>query len=352
MQPEKNKEDTPLMPDDAVEPEFREAPRYSVTDTTPERLGSILGSSSKGVLQIRDELSAWICGFDRYSGGGGGERAMWLEAYNGGRHCIDRQKSPVPIVVDYFSVGIIGGIQPEKLSLISSGSDDGLAARFIWFWPEDIPEFRIEERHTDDEAAAQALSRLRDVAMLIADDGSLLPGRVPLNRVAVKRLEEYGRDLREMRAFGPLAGMIGKGVGTVLRLAHVLEWLWWSAKPPESTRPAGPVEISEVAVDAACGLLEDYFIPQGRRVFGEASIPDDERNAMRLARWVVDNRALEFNARETRRKVGGPLRGAKAMAAACEFLIEANWIRPKNSRNSGRPRGDFEVNPRVFGGPA
>jgi hypothetical protein len=74
--------------------------------------------------------------------------------------------------------------------------------------PEDIPEFRIEERHT----AAQALSRLRDVAMLIADDGSLFPGRVPLNPVAVKTLEEYGRDLGEMRAFGPLAGMIGKGV--------------------------------------------------------------------------------------------------------------------------------------------
>jgi hypothetical protein len=341
----------PAMPENAVEPEFREAPRFIVTDVTPERLGGISASSPKGVLSVRDELAGWIGNFDRYSGGGGGERAMWLEAYNGGHHCIDRQKSPVPIVVDHFSVGIVGGIQPDKLSLISGGSDDGLASRFIWFWPEDIPDFRIEERHTDEEAAAQALRRLRDVAMLPADAGSHFPGRVPLSPAAVKILEEYGQHLRQIKVVGPLAGMIGKGIGTVLRLAHVLEWLWWSAAPAESETPAGPRELSDAALNAACGLFEDYFTPQGRRVFGEASIPEVERNAMRLARWLADNRSLVFNARQAGRKILGPLRDAKTMAAACEFLIGAGWIRPRHSPNSGRPRSDFDVNPAVFEGP-
>jgi hypothetical protein len=145
------------LPDDALQPEFREAPRYSVTDTTPERLGTILDTSRKGVLSIRDELAGWICGFDRYSGAGGAERAMWLEAWNGGHYVIDRQKS-APIVIDHLSVGIIGGIQPDRLCLISGGSDDGLASRFIWFWPEDIPNFKIEEHPIEDDPAVEALA--------------------------------------------------------------------------------------------------------------------------------------------------------------------------------------------------
>jgi hypothetical protein len=32
-----------------------------------------------------------------------------------------------------------GGIQPERLAEVMREADDGLLARFTWFWPEPIP---------------------------------------------------------------------------------------------------------------------------------------------------------------------------------------------------------------------
>jgi hypothetical protein len=335
----------PDLPDDALKPEFQEAPRIRVSDITPEKLGTILGASPKGVLQVRDELAGWIGGFDRYNGGNGSDRAMWLEAYNGSYHCIDRQKSPAPIIINHFSVGIVGGIQPDRLGLIANGFDDGLASRFIWFWPDPIAEFRIQECLTDDQAATAGLRKLCDLEMAIAEDGSLFPQPVPLSPPAVHCVEEYGGHLRTMKFVGPLAGMIGKGAGTVLRLAITLEYLWWCACPARRE----PSEVSEAAVVAACASYEDYIIPQGKRVFGEGSIPEPERNAMLLARWLIDNRLTRFNAREASRKILGPVRQSIAMTAACDVLVEAGWIRPLRKSGMGRPRSDFEVNPLVLG---
>jgi hypothetical protein len=39
--------------------------------------------------------------------------------------------------VPFLSVGIVGGIQPDRLvSLLFTRDDDGMAARFLYAWPE------------------------------------------------------------------------------------------------------------------------------------------------------------------------------------------------------------------------
>jgi hypothetical protein len=99
-----------------------------VGDTTPEKLGAILRDNPKGVLLNRDEIAGWLGSFGRYSSAGGGERAMWLEAYGGRAYSIDRQKSPEPIIIPHLTVSILGGVQPDKLRLITGGEDDGFAS--------------------------------------------------------------------------------------------------------------------------------------------------------------------------------------------------------------------------------
>lgn len=68
------------------------------------------------------------------------------------------------------------------------------------------------------------------------------------------------------------------------------------------------------------------------RVFGDASIPVAERAAMTLIRFLKRNGLATFNARDARREVGGPLRDAAAMDAACDALVEAGLIRGRFSR--------------------
>src|ERR671911_191594 len=100
---------------------------------------------------------------DRY-GGAGSERALWLEAYGARPFTLDRVKEAKPIRADALAVGILGGIQPDRLaSLVLAGDDDGLAARLLYVWPETQPP-RRHDRGCDEAAALNALRRLITLA--------------------------------------------------------------------------------------------------------------------------------------------------------------------------------------------
>jgi hypothetical protein len=122
--------------------------------------------------------------------------------------------------------------------------------------------------------------------------------------------------------------------------------LWWCTAP-EACEPS---IISERAVIAAAGLVDGYFIPMAERVLGDAAIPPSERNAMTLARYIRKSKLAEFNARDVRREVGGNLREARIMDAACLALVEAGLIRPVRGQaiGPGRKPKNFEVNMAVW----
>jgi hypothetical protein len=339
----------PPRPWDANEPEPVPLPRLLVGDTTPEKLGTILRDNPKGVLLNRDEIAGWLGSFGRYSSAGGGERAMWLEAYGGRAYSIDRQKSPEPIIIPHLTVSILGGVQPDKLRLITGGEDDGFAARFLWFWPEPVSGFRLARVPVEGTAQEEALRRLHVLGMSKAEDGALQPGHVQLSDTAAAQFEGYvvQAKLRGKEATGLLAGAWGKVSGYVLRLALVLEYLAWS----EAGFRSEPLRIGETVMLSAIGLIDGYFMPMARRVFGEAAIPEEERQAMELARWISEIKPERFNARETRRQIGGSLREAKHMSQACEVLTQAGWIRPVPGRSNtggGRTPSDYEVNPALL----
>src|SRR5262245_10184252 len=69
---------------------------------------------------------------------------------------------------------------------------------------------------------------------------------------------------------------------------------------------------------------------------------------MMLIGWLRDHDMRKFNARETRRTIGGILRQSTHMNAACKALEGAGLIRPAFSRageSKGQRRKDYEVNP-------
>jgi hypothetical protein len=345
----KNNDVPPSRPADAVEPEPVPLPRLVVGDTTPEKLGTILRDNPKSVLLNRDEIAGWLGSFGRYSAAGGGERAMWLEAYGGRAYPIDRQKDPEPIIISHLSVPVLGGVQPDKLHLITGGDDDGFAARFLWCWPEPVNGFKLARGRIDGSAQEAAFQRLFNLKMAQAEDGSVQPNYALLSEAAAAQFEAYVVEikLRAKAASGLLNGALGKVPGQVLRLALVLEYLSWSEA---SFRPE-PAKIGPTAMLRATGLMDGYFLPMAQRVFGEAAIPEQDRRAMELARWIGGTQPARFNARKARRGIGGPLRDPKHMEQACEALVQAGWIRPAGVRagsRAGRISSDYEVNPALL----
>lgn len=337
----------PPKPVEAVEPERPERPRIRVSDITPEALAALLACQPKGVLSVRDELSGWLGNFDRY-GGKGGDRAFWIESYGGRSYTVDRKKQDgKPIYIPYLTMGVLGGIQPDRLnSLLLQGDDDGLPARFLYLWPEPVRLKRPQGIAAPDMGLA-TLRRLQTLRMAMEVDGTPRPIFVPFSDPAAARMEAWWNALAELESFGRMASWIGKARGFVARLSLIVEFLRWAGSAgPE------PETVSLDSLEAAISLFEDYLFPMARRTFGEAGLSDTERHAAILARWILKNRPDKVNVRELQRTSGLPgFDKADSIRDALDYLGEMGWVQAAFARQgdtAGRKQQIYAVNPALL----
>lgn len=337
-------EPIPARPEAAVlapEPNRR---RVSVQDVTVEEFADILSHQPKGVLYHRDELAGWLLNMSRYSNGN--DRPFWLEAWTGGSYQVDRRNRAEPVLLDHLSSAVFGTIQPDRLGDLLSGPDDGLISRFFWAVPDPVP-FARPAMSADIAAAAKALRRLAELCMPEDADGRPRPLYIPLAADAVELIEQFALEIqeRETEAHGLFKSALGKARGQAARLALVLEFLRWCAEDASE-----PTEVTRDAVEAACTLMREYFLPGAVRVLAEASVPQEERNARSLATWIAATRPGKVNVSAIRDDARIPgLRKTEAVKAASSYLCDAGWLVPvEPTGRGGRPRGDFIVNPRLW----
>lgn len=342
-----------IMPTDCVEPVKPERPRVQILDITPESAAAVASQQPRGLLASYDEIATWVGSFGRYNKGGSSdsERAFWIEAYHGEKdRTIDRKSGS--LVIPNLTIGVVGGIQPDKLGVLTGGANDGFAARILWAWPDRFPEFAIPR---GDDFGLGGAGYERAIARLLrleqdSSTGKPRPIPVPLAGKAVDMLEAFGRRMRDegRRGSGVFGAVLGKAAGSALRLAGILEYLWWCASPigPE------PKAITAEAMGAALDLVDEYYLPMARRVLGEAAISDEDRNVLSVYRRVKGDRLLTFNARMLGRELGIQ---AAEMDAACEELQGHGIVRSAPSRQGGQPgrkAKNYEVNPALWAGTA
>jgi hypothetical protein len=337
----------PPKPQDTEEPSRPTRKRIVTNDPTVEKVARLVLENPKGLMLFRDELAGWIGALDKY-GGAGGDRAFYIEAYGGRSYAVDRIKDPEPIVVPALSIPIMGGIQPDRLAtLVLSGDDDGLAARFIYLWPERIPPLKPENGVP--VGAKERLATLYALQERKTQDGARLA--LPFDKRAVDALQEFRTQIAA--AEGEVSGLylswLGKTPGMAVRLATVLEHLRWCGD--DETKDL-PEMVSEAAAVAAIVFLDEYAIPMARRCFGEAALPQVDRDAKVLARWIRTNEPDTINVRNLRRAGVLTAKDASRYDAAITELEAAGWVCPDPHREgsgSGRQRKDWSVNPRLFG---
>jgi hypothetical protein len=282
-------------------PEEPIAPRLVLSDATIERVAVLLARAApKGVMMTRDELAGWLIGMTAYNDRA---RAFWIEAYGGRPYRVDRVKHPDPIMVPRLAVSWHGGIQPERLAKVMREANDGLLARFTWFWPEPIP-FRIVDKPPAADWPVASFDRLRLLDPTASVNGPQ-PLMVPLTPGAVGRLERFGKLLQEKKeeSAGLMRSAIGKARGLTLRLSHVLEHLYWCAKDGYS---APPDVIKEDTLLAAAQFVSEYAMPMAERTYGDAACTDLDRNTATLARWIKKERPNAVHVREMQRNVRLP----------------------------------------------
>ncbi|MBY6219018.1 DUF3987 domain-containing protein [Qipengyuania aquimaris] len=347
----KSGEDKPRMPLDADEPCEPSRRRALTMDSTPESLGPILQGNPQGVLAFRDELAGWFTSFERYSPGG---REFWLEAFNGSTFVIDRKGAKEPIVLPFNGVSVLGGIQPAKLAdALLASPDDGLTARFLWAWPEKRP-FKGRPRSIADKALLGTMLRRLDSLCWGTDGvGEQAAITLLLTPEAADIFEGWQIENAEVDqdSSALFKSFVGKQDGAVLRLALVAEYIAWAINGgPE------PSTVSTASLAAAATFVDDYAKPMAERVYGDAALPQVERHAALLSRYILKHRMTSINLRTLKQSPHkaklAAIRQADLMRAAADYLVDASILQPAPSRDgggAGRASLDYLVNPLFLG---
>jgi len=335
----------PPMPDGCDVGPQPQPPRLVVNDGTIERLGAILAAQPRGTLQMRDELAGWLAGMQRYSGGGS-DRPFWLEAFGGRGFTVERMGRE-PLTIERLTIGVMGGIQPDRLkSLLLKSDDDGLLARFLPIWPEPVPVQRPQS-WADEAFMETALARLAALELVTAADGETRPWFVPFTEGACALMDKFRQVVRvwEGEAEGLMLSFIGKLPGLAARLALVLGYLDFVSKDVQEPREIGVSEFGRAA-----HLIEAYFLPMARRAYADAVTSKAERAAQQLVALIRENGWDSFTSRDVLRLGRSSLGNAAELNPALSMLEEGDCIRavepPANARG-GRPQRRFSVNPAI-----
>lgn len=322
-------------------------PRLVVNDGTIERLGAILSRQPRGTLQMRDELAGWLEGMQRYAGGGT-DRPFWLEAFGGRGFTVERMGRE-PLTIDRLSIGVLGGIQPDRLkTLLFKSDDDGLLARFLPIWPDPAP-LRRPQAWADEALMEGALARLLTLNLLTDENDDERPFFIPLTDSACDLMDDLRLSVRswENGAEGLMLSFLGKLPGLTARLALVLAFLDWAADGGEQ-----PTSICHVHFGRAAHLVEFYFLPMAQRAYADAATPKHERAARRLVGIILEQGWHSFTSREVM-KLGRSGLGSKAeLDPALATLEDGDCIRSVEATanpQGGRPQRLFAVNPALLG---
>ena len=329
----------PLRPAEAEVPEPYVPSQRVITDATIEAAADVLRGNPRGVVLWRDELTAFFANMSRYNGGS--DQAQWLEAWPAAPLTVNRKNRP-PLRLPRFSISILGGIQPDRLSEAFNKPDDGLPARFLYGWPQPAPHVPPSKRRTGAEAIA--LDRLRWIE---ATAGTVdAPLVIALDDAARELLDEFSAEhyTDAQLLDGLEGGFFGKGPGNVLRLAGALALL--QASEAADPRPV----ITGDIFSRAAGLWSGYFWPHARAAFRIGGGSAQRRTERKTLLWIKAQARSVVRREEVRRDALGMALNAEQTDALMTRLAGAGWVRRVPSAHvPGRPVTAWEVNPLLLG---
>ena len=344
----------PPMPTEAIDPGNFIEPLIYATDPTIERLAALLKARPRGMVLIRDELAGLFANMRRYSGGS--DRPFWLEAWDGGRHVVERVSGS--IVIEHLLVGVIGCFQPDKLARAFAGDEDGMCGRFVYAWPS-APDYRpltneAAEVEPELQSALTALIRLPSEDV----EGAFTPQTICLSDGARAEFEGFRKwvDNTKRGLDGHERQWLVKGETVVLRLAGTLAYMAWAISlgaPPTNgldaiTGSLEPRTIDKQFMTAAIRLWHDFFWPHARAVLRQIGSSDRHRETRRALRWIKGHGKHEVSREDIRREALGQKLDAEQTQGLLEGLEKTGWAKKDTAKTGGRSKHRWAINPRLF----
>jgi hypothetical protein len=241
---------------------------------------------------------------------------------------------------EWFDASLLSSIEPDRVAAEMQRSGDGLASRFLYAWPHPAPFCPFADRaHPDSDGVKTSLRRL----LLFGTRHSCV---LSLDAAGAAAFETFLARLHgEVRqAEGLEAAWLGKGRGTVARLAGLFTLMSWA----HTAEAEGLREIGHEAVERAVSLWSDYYRPHAR-AFLQGAVPTDlECQARRVVRWLRTARHESVSKTEVRCSALGRTVDARGAERVMSRLVEVGVLQPmavETRGQRGRPALRWHVNP-------
>lgn len=321
-------------------PEKPEPPRrkrYIVADTTLEALAPLIEENPRGLVMVRDELAAWVRGFNQYKGGKGGDAAAWLELHRAGRLSVDRKGDRKSIYVPRAAVSLCGTIQPGTFASAMRGEhfESGLTARLLIAQPPtycktftlDAPSMATVEGYTKTVHSLAALEPVYE------EDGPR-PFALSMTPDALAAWSEwYGRHAKRQHEAGEdaEAAALAKLEAYAARFALIFALC---------RNPRGS-EVSVEDIRRGC-VLADWFANEAARLYCRLAEDDEAAELRKLVNWI-ERKGGSVTPRDLCRNLSAyaTVRDAEI---ALDGLVQENvgaWLDPAPGPTGGRPSRVF-----------
>jgi hypothetical protein len=313
-----------------------------------ERLAELLQARPHRIVLVRDELAALFMNMSRYSGGQDDE--FWLESWNGEPHTVERMGRMLS--VDHLLIGVVGGMQPDKLVASFEGDHDGKYARVLFAWPDEPGWLGLNNDATEiDIDILNIISRILTLAEF-TQEGGLIPYSIGLDPEAAAQFAQFAQFAhQEKNAFeGREREWFAKATAHVLRLANTLAHVEWAL----TTDATKPVTVNKTTMEASINLVRDYFWPHARACLRLIGLTERHTDARRALLWIRAKGKTGVSREEIRRDALSQRLDATETTALLTALSKSGWLREEVMEpgpQGGKPARRWLVNPKLLKDP-
>lgn len=333
-----------------IEPSVK---RYRTNDATVEKLAELCVANPQGLLVIRDELVGLLASLVKE--GHEGDRAFYLEGWNGNATFRQDRIGRGSIVVERLCLSVFGTIQPMRLQAFMYGIDglqhDGLLQRFqVMVYPDSTTQRKIIDQ-LPDQIAEDALEALAGkLAYMDFEAMGAAPGEgrtASFYRFDVTAQETFYSWLTQLEAKidGEDSPLVAEHLSKYRKLVPAIALIFHLVAIAETGRGKKAIEISDLhrAIKWA-----DYLEAHARRIFGQAT--DIRLVAARALQQKIKVGALQsgFTERDVYRAGWTHLNDPELARVACQELVAAGWIRQIREKHATKPGSPkYEINPKL-----
>lgn len=326
--------------------------RYRTQDATIEKLAELNSANPRGLLVQRDELVGLLSLLSREDHQG--DRAFYLEAWNGSQSYTQDRIGRGTIVVDTLCLSVFGSIQPTKLQNymygVESGQNDGLMQRFQllvypdsvkWQLIDELPDKLAQEAVTDIVFKLAKCSFLELGAKFDPPDG---PRYYRYEASVQSQVNQWLIDLEQLISTEE-NGIIAEHLSKYRKLVPALSLIFHLVDVVASDKPHSGIKLSSFRRSL---LWATYLESHARRIYGLATdyvLLSAESLAKKIKAGELND---GFTERDVYRK-GWSYLDEELTHPACKELVELGWLKQiKVQSTVGKPNSpSYQINPKL-----